>query len=137
MSGHAFIKPGQVAPDLPPPDNCVRCGQPEAAHVSADTEARRIAAAAVLGDYQREVADFIARAHSPRPDSWTWAQRLAVEEQSLLSVLAPRLDGSVPVTPEPGQLAQIRLVLDQVLGDEYADRQYALEQIQEILRGDL
>lgn len=41
MSEHAFIRPGQVAPDLPAPDNCVRCGQPEAAHPSAgpfDTE---------------------------------------------------------------------------------------------------
>ena len=30
--GHGFVRPGQVAPDLPPPDNCMRCGQPEAAH---------------------------------------------------------------------------------------------------------
>jgi hypothetical protein len=32
--------------------------------------------------------------------------------------------------------AQIRLVLDLVLGDELADRQYALEQIDGILRGE-
>lgn len=37
----------------------------------------------------------------------------------------------------PGKLAAIQLVLDQVLGDELADRQYALEQIHDILRGDL
>lgn len=30
--GHPFVRPGQVAPDLPPPDNCVGCGLPEAAH---------------------------------------------------------------------------------------------------------
>jgi hypothetical protein len=31
-AGHAFVRPGQVAPDLPAPDNCVRCGLTEAAH---------------------------------------------------------------------------------------------------------
>jgi hypothetical protein len=35
------------------------------------------------------------------------------------------------------QLEQIRLVLDLVLGNELADRQYALEQIDDIIRGDL
>ena len=29
---HPFVSPGQVAPHLPAPDNCVRCGQPRAAH---------------------------------------------------------------------------------------------------------
>lgn len=29
---HGFVRPGQVAPDLPPPDQCVTCGQPETAH---------------------------------------------------------------------------------------------------------
>ena len=29
---HDFIRPGQVAPDLPAPDNCMACGQPEAVH---------------------------------------------------------------------------------------------------------
>lgn len=32
MNGHQFVRPGQVAPDCPPPDQCVSCGQPEAAH---------------------------------------------------------------------------------------------------------
>jgi hypothetical protein len=30
--GHPFVRPGQVAPDCPAPDQCVSCGQPEAAH---------------------------------------------------------------------------------------------------------
>lgn len=30
-----FRSPGQVAAHLPAPDNCVRCGQPEAAHATA------------------------------------------------------------------------------------------------------
>ena len=29
---HSFVRPGQVDPDLPPPDNCVRCGLPEREH---------------------------------------------------------------------------------------------------------
>jgi hypothetical protein len=32
VSGHAFIRPGQVAPDRPAPDRCMQCGEPEAAH---------------------------------------------------------------------------------------------------------
>jgi len=31
-TGHEFIRPGQVAPESPAPDNCVQCGQPEGAH---------------------------------------------------------------------------------------------------------
>jgi hypothetical protein len=31
-AGHAFVRPGQVAADLPAPDACVRCGRPEAGH---------------------------------------------------------------------------------------------------------
>ena len=44
MSGHQFTRPGQVAPDLPAPDACMVCGQPEAAHNPAagpfETEAQ-------------------------------------------------------------------------------------------------
>ncbi len=32
MSAHGFVRPGQVAADLPPPDACVRCGRPEGEH---------------------------------------------------------------------------------------------------------
>lgn len=35
MTGHTFIRPGQVAPDRPPPDRCMQCGEPEAAHRAA------------------------------------------------------------------------------------------------------
>lgn len=35
---------------------------------------------------------------------------------------------------EAAQQAQIRLVLDLTFGDEHADRHYALEQIDDILR---
>lgn len=30
--GHAFVRPGQVAPGRPTPDRCMVCGEPEAAH---------------------------------------------------------------------------------------------------------
>lgn len=33
---HGFVRPGQVAPDRPAPDECVRCGWPEAGHRPAD-----------------------------------------------------------------------------------------------------
>src|SRR5258708_10124585 len=29
---HPFIRPGQVRAELPAPDQCMKCGQPEAAH---------------------------------------------------------------------------------------------------------
>jgi hypothetical protein len=29
---HAFVRPGQVHPEWPPPDACMQCGEPEAAH---------------------------------------------------------------------------------------------------------
>jgi hypothetical protein len=29
---HAFVRPGQVAPDRPAPDRCIACAEPEAAH---------------------------------------------------------------------------------------------------------
>ena len=32
MTGHEFVRPGQVAPDRPPRDRCVVCGEPEAGH---------------------------------------------------------------------------------------------------------
>lgn len=32
---HPFVRPGQVAADLPAPDACVSCGQPGAAHCGA------------------------------------------------------------------------------------------------------
>src|SRR5271165_4642402 len=51
-------------------------------------EARRTSAAAVLADYQREVADYIARSGAPQLDSWAWAQRLAVELRSVLEQAA-------------------------------------------------
>jgi hypothetical protein len=31
---HQYVRPGQV--DVEPPDNCMSCGEPEAAHTMAD-----------------------------------------------------------------------------------------------------
>ena len=37
MSGHRFVRPGQVAPDRPAPDACMECGRAEAGHRPAVT----------------------------------------------------------------------------------------------------
>lgn len=31
--GHGFVRPGQVDPSTPPPDNCVACGESERVHL--------------------------------------------------------------------------------------------------------
>jgi len=36
IPGHPFVRPGQVARHLPPPDNCVTCGQPEYMHATVE-----------------------------------------------------------------------------------------------------
>ena len=81
---HPFVRPGQVAAHLPAPDNCMRCGQLEAAHAAQ-----------------------------------------------------PRLDGTVPIlTPDADRatLTAIRAVFE-VFDWETDDRQYALEQIEDIISG--
>ena len=89
--------------------------------MSAELQARITAAAAVLADYQRQAptADVAERA--------MWGARLA----DMLAIVLAALD----VEPPAGQLAQIRLVLDS-FDWETDDRQYALEQIDDIMRGD-
>lgn len=97
--------------------------------MSAELSARRTAAAAVLGDYQRETttADVMDRA--------LWAARLADMLSYLLGELNA-LDAAGRQFPDAaGQLAQIRLVFD-AFDWETDDRQYALEQVQQILNGD-
>jgi hypothetical protein len=96
--------------------------------VSAELAARCTAAAAVLADYGREVDEANETGHTELRLAWpVWAGRLASALRSLLEQL--------DTDPTSGQLEQVRLVLDQVFGDEYADRQYALEEIDDILRG--
>ena len=88
--------------------------------MSAELDARRIAAAAVLGDFAAW-----ARGETV-PGAWqVWALRLATEVRSLLEHLDTDQDA--------GQLAQIRLVLDS-FDWERDDRQFALEQIEDVLR---
>lgn len=45
-AAHPFIRPGQVAPDLPAPDNCMACGQPEAGHPAGAVAIRAAAGGA-------------------------------------------------------------------------------------------
>jgi hypothetical protein len=114
VSGHAFVRPGQVAPHLLPPDNCMVCGHPEAAHVSAELAARRTAAAAVADDFKRETDAYID-AGGPRPDFGSWAWRLHTE----LRLVLDRLDAG-----EPGPLEHLgqRGILRQALTDAIAYR---------------
>ena len=85
MSGHQFVRPGQVAPDRPAPDNCVVCGLPEAAHRSAELAARITAAAAVATDFDREVDTYLDRPPgTAAPDYSRWAFRMRAELRSLL-----------------------------------------------------
>jgi hypothetical protein len=88
--------------------------------VSAELAARRTAAGAALADFRREALD-----EGQTPDYSAWAVRLATEVRSLLEQLE--------CEPAENQLAQIRLVLDH-FDWETDDRQYALEQIDDILR---
>jgi hypothetical protein len=91
--------------------------------MSAELEARRTAAAAAA-DFQREVDDWTRHRTSSQPDMATWAFRLRDALGSLLGM------------PDPGaaQLAVIRAVFD-VFDWETDDRQYALEQIEQIVTG--
>jgi hypothetical protein len=152
--------------------------------MSAEMEARRTAAAAVLADFRQAVDAYLDEG-KPRPDYGVLAGRLAVELGALLDQLdretpsglggfdltirqalrdairyqqanggrgwlgqvglyrsaarefgidLGKLPAAVAQHPAAGQLAQIRLVLDTF---DWAtdDRQFALEQIDEILRG--
>jgi hypothetical protein len=92
--------------------------------MSAELAARCTAAAAVLADYQRsaaEGADVAGRA--------LWAARLA----DMLSHVLTGLGAQVPTAA--AQLEEIRLVLE-AFDWAVDDRQYALEQIDQIVNGD-
>ena len=90
--------------------------------MSIELQARIAAAAAVVADFRTTTLDLPGV-----PDWHLWALRLA----QVLSDVLEQLE----TDPEAGQLAQIRLVLDAFDwgGD---DLQYALEQVDYILRGD-
>jgi hypothetical protein len=95
--------------------------------VSAEFAARCTAAAAVLADYQRSAAEGADVA-----DRALWAARLA---DMLALVLGTPDAAPLPGTAE--QLEEIRLVLE-AFDWETDDRQYALEQINDIVsRGKL
>lgn len=94
--------------------------------MSAELAARCTAAAAVLADYQRSAAEGADVA-----DRAVWAARLA---DMLTSVLGGLDAALAPQSPVATQLEEIRLVLEAF---DWAtdDRQYALEQIGQIVSG--
>jgi hypothetical protein len=110
---------------------------------SAGMAARRAAAAAVLADFQRWGDGEIVAG-----DWRSWADRLAAELRSLLGQMdrdqshrawiAHQEIAATYQQPAPAadtrRLAAIRAVFD-VFDWETDDRQYALEQIEEIVRG--
>jgi hypothetical protein len=93
--------------------------------VSAELNARRTAAAAVLGDYQAAVAS----APLGSPPGREWMLRLASVLGDLLAALEQ--DDSAEDTR---RLDRIRVVLDR-FDWEYDDRQLALEAIERIVDG--
>jgi hypothetical protein len=95
--------------------------------MSAEMAARRTAAAAVAADFHTAMVAF--QRSGPMPDYQLWAHRLETELRSLLAQLE---DEKPHPATEPAKLAAIRAVLGQVLNDEFADRQYALERIEQI-----
>ena len=88
MTGHPFVRPGQVAPGLPAPDNCVRCGKPEAAHSAppAAELAEAVAARAMLADFQRTMHEFTVGT-TRDVDFLTWALRLGQHLNYLLDAI--------------------------------------------------
>jgi hypothetical protein len=92
--------------------------------MTAELGARRTAAAAVLADFRRW-----DRGEIITGDWQEWSFRLASELRSLLDQL-----GHEKPDPAASQLAQIRLVLDS-FDWKTDDRQYALEQVEEIVKG--
>ena len=91
--------------------------------MSAEQDARRTAAAAVLADYAEACASGADVA-----DRALWAARLADMLAAVLGAL------EVPAAGTSEQLEEIRLVLE-AFDWETDDRQYALEQIDGIVNG--
>jgi hypothetical protein len=113
--------------------------------VSAELEARRTAVAAVLADFQHDLANGLTF-----DGSFYWAVRLAAELRSLLEAAdwqAAALDNTTTalaravmrldtLDTEASQLAAIRLVLDVLDWQDAGLFQDALEQIDDIVRGE-
>jgi len=156
VSAHAFVRPGQVAPDLPAPDACVRCGLPAAAHGPGaegpfETErqvAELPAVRAVYEAFDRDPGVGKMAPHSRRLLGRALeaagvgmgryddriAEWLCQWEPHTVAVVAGWVTRARRPDPAAAQLAAIRAVFD-VFDWETDDRQYALEQIEDIVRG--
>jgi hypothetical protein len=96
--------------------------------VSAELAARRTAAAAVLADYTREA--YTARIG----DLALWAARMADMLRHVLALLDEGDQAAAQFPTAAVQMSEIRLVLT-AFDWETDDRQYALEQIDQIVNG--
>lgn len=117
-AAHAFVRPGQVAPDLPAPDACVRCGQPAAGHLpGAERAARVTAATAALGDFRR-----FEDGSATWGDWAMWAGRLAAALGSVLEVATAPAGVTAPAAVASLHAAQLA-TLGQALADAIEYRQ--------------
>lgn len=94
--------------------------------MSAELSARITAASAVLADYTREAAG------APTADLALWAARMADMLRHVLAVLDDGDRAAAQFPAAASQMAEVRLVLEG-FDWETDDRQYALEQIDEIV----
>ena len=123
MDGHPFVGPGQVAPNLPAPDNCMVCGQPEAAHGTDGLAARVTAAQAVLDDFQRSTGKYGAGV--PAADWLQWSLQLAQQLQQVLGTIGE--PPSVSARPGPLELLGAEAILRQALTDAIEFRDSRLD----------
>ena len=81
---HKFTRPGQVDPDYPAPDACMRCGRPEHEHRAASYAAEAAAADALLDELIGNVRrDLDAGEISPAEAA---AERIKVMEEHLITI---------------------------------------------------
>jgi hypothetical protein len=100
--------------------------------VSAELDARRVAAAAVLADFDRWEHGVVISVDGA--GDWpAWAERLAAHMRHVLDQIQADAAAEPVHECQPGaRLAEIRAVLE-VFDWATDDRQYALEQIEDIV----
>ena len=79
-AAHSFVRPGQVAADLPAPDACVRCGKPEGEHGAKET---------------MSLPEGTHLAYIVVKDAWYASAAYNRDEKPTVSVMASHEDGGV------------------------------------------
>ncbi len=106
--------------------------------MTAEHEARRTAAAAVVADFQREINAWTRHRAGIKPDMATWAFRLRDYLLSLLAQLDADDAEETFTRPQPhpaaAQLAVVRLLIES-FDPEADDALGVLEQVDDVLNG--